>query len=199
MGTPTVSVIIANYNRAHLLEQAIQSLKDEETTAGSDLPDDFEEAWSLAGGEAAAILKRHGVVRDSLLKVLMEIRGSQRITDPNPEDKYQALDKFSRDLTELARMGKLDPVIGRDDEIRRIVQVLSRRTKNNPVLIGEPGVGKSAIAEGLALRIIQKKVSRILFNKRIVETIRKIRNGRIAVGCDASVPGMATPRTCTVA
>jgi len=120
------------------------------------------------GGEAAAILKRHGVTRDHLLKVLMEIRGSQRITDPNPEEKYQALEKFSRDLTELARQGKLDPVIGRDEEIRRIVQVLSRRTKNNPVLIGEPGVGKTAIVEGLARRIVEGDVSESLKNRRLV-------------------------------
>ncbi|MBE0665457.1 MAG: AAA family ATPase, partial [Candidatus Aminicenantes bacterium] len=96
------------------------------------------------------------------------IRGSQRITDPNPEEKYQALDKFSRDLTDLARLGKLDPVIGRDDEVRRIVQVLSRRTKNNPVLIGEPGVGKTAIVEGLAQRIIAGDVSETLKNRRLV-------------------------------
>jgi ATP-dependent Clp protease ATP-binding subunit ClpB len=121
-----------------------------------------------AGGEAAAILKRHGVNRDNLLKVLMEIRGSQRITDPNPEEKYQALEKFSRDLTELARQGKLDPVIGRDEEMRRIVQVLSRRTKNNPVLIGEPGVGKTAIVEGLARRIVEGDVSESLKNRRLV-------------------------------
>jgi ATP-dependent Clp protease ATP-binding subunit ClpB len=120
------------------------------------------------GGEAAAVLKRHGVTRDNLLKVLMEIRGSQRITDPNPEEKYQALEKFSRDLTELARTGKLDPVIGRDEEIRRIVQVLSRRTKNNPVLIGEPGVGKTAIVEGLARRIVEGDVSESLKNRRLV-------------------------------
>ncbi len=120
------------------------------------------------GGEAAAVLKRHGVNRDNLLKVLMEIRGSQRITDPNPEEKYQALEKFSRDLTELARTGKLDPVIGRDEEIRRIVQVLSRRTKNNPVLIGEPGVGKTAIIEGLARRIVEGDVSESLKNRRLV-------------------------------
>ena len=113
-------------------------------------------------------MKRHGVTRDNLLKVLMEIRGSQRITDPNPEEKYQALEKFSRDLTELARTGKLDPVIGRDEEIRRIVQVLSRRTKNNPVLIGEPGVGKTAIVEGLARRIVEGDVSESLKNRRLV-------------------------------
>ncbi len=119
-------------------------------------------------GEAAKILSRAGVTRDSILSVLKEIRGKQRITDPNPEDKYQALEKFSRDLTDLARLGKLDPVIGRDEEIRRIVQVLSRRTKNNPVLIGEPGVGKTAIVEGLAQRIVEGDVSETLKNRRLV-------------------------------
>ncbi|MCP4694680.1 MAG: AAA family ATPase, partial [Desulfobacterales bacterium] len=119
-------------------------------------------------GEAAKILGRQGITRDAVLKVLMEIRGSQRITDPNPEEKYQALNRFSRDLTDLARLGKLDPVIGRDDEIRRIVQVLSRRTKNNPVLIGEPGVGKTAIVEGLARRIVEGDISESLKNRRLV-------------------------------
>ena len=119
-------------------------------------------------GEAARILGTHGVNREAILKVLMEIRGNQRITDPNPEEKYQALEKYSRDLTELARLGKLDPVIGRDEEIRRIVQVLSRRTKNNPVLIGEPGVGKTAIVEGLAQRIVAGDVSESLKNRRLV-------------------------------
>ena len=119
-------------------------------------------------GDAAGILKAKGITRDSILKVLMNIRGSQRITDPNPEEKYQALDKFSRNLTDLAKLGKLDPVIGRDDEIRRIVQVLSRRTKNNPVLIGEPGVGKTAIVEGLAQRIVAGDVSETLKNRRLV-------------------------------
>jgi ATP-dependent Clp protease ATP-binding subunit ClpB len=119
-------------------------------------------------GKAATILSRAGITRDSILKVLLEIRGTQRITDPNPEDKYQALEKFSRDLTDLARRGKVDPVIGRDEEIRRIVQVLSRRTKNNPVLIGEPGVGKTAIIEGLAQRIVAGDVSETLKNRRLV-------------------------------
>ncbi|HUV51174.1 MAG TPA: ATP-dependent chaperone ClpB [Anaerolineae bacterium] len=118
--------------------------------------------------KATEILSTYGIKRESLLKVLMDIRGSQRITDPNPEEKYQALDRFSRDLTDLARLGKLDPVIGRDDEIRRIAQVLSRRTKNNPVLIGEPGVGKTAIVEGLAQRIIEGDVSESLKNRRVV-------------------------------
>jgi len=119
-------------------------------------------------GEAGKILSRAGVTRDTVYKALQEIRGSQRITDPNPEEKYQALQKFSRDLTDLARLGKLDPVIGRDEEVRRVVQVLSRRTKNNPVLIGEPGVGKTAIVEGLAQRIVAGDVSETLKNRRLV-------------------------------
>lgn len=119
-------------------------------------------------GESAQLFRRHGIDRDALLNVLVEIRGSQRITDPNPEEKYQALEKYSRDLTEQAQRGRLDPVIGRDDEIRRIVQVLSRRTKNNPVLIGEPGVGKTAIVEGLAQRIVAGDVSESLKNRKLV-------------------------------
>src|SRR5580700_1251773 len=103
---------------------------------------------------AQELLARHGATHEAILKALTAVRGSQRITDQNPEAKYQALERYARDLTEQARRGKLDPVIGRDEEIRRVVQVLSRRTKNNPVLIGEPGVGKTAIVEGLAQRII---------------------------------------------
>ena len=120
------------------------------------------------GGEAGKILAQAGVTRDAFFKVLKEVRGTQRITDPNPEEKYQALQRFSRDLTDLARLGKLDPVIGRDEEVRRVVQVLSRRTKNNPVLIGEPGVGKTAIVEGLAQRIVAGDVSETLKNRRLV-------------------------------
>jgi len=119
-------------------------------------------------GEAGRLLTRSGVTRDAVFKVMQDIRGTQRITDPNPEEKYQALQRFSRDLTDLARLGKLDPVIGRDEEIRRVVQVLSRRTKNNPVLIGEPGVGKTAIVEGLAQRIVAGDVSETLKNRRLV-------------------------------
>src|SRR6185369_2182916 len=105
---------------------------------------------------------------DAIRRALVEIRGTQRVTDPNPEEKYQALQRYSRDLTEAARKGKLDPVIGRDEEIRRVIQVLSRRTKNNPVLIGEPGVGKTAIVDGLAQRIIAGDVPESLKRKRIV-------------------------------
>ncbi|OLB96228.1 MAG: ATP-dependent chaperone ClpB [Candidatus Rokubacteria bacterium 13_1_40CM_68_15] len=119
-------------------------------------------------GGASRVLAQNGVTPNGIYKALVEVRGSQRVTDPNPEEKYQALQRYSRDLTELARKGKLDPVIGRDEEIRRVIQVLSRRTKNNPVLIGEPGVGKTAIVEGLALRIVQGDVPETLKNKRLV-------------------------------
>jgi ATP-dependent Clp protease ATP-binding subunit ClpB len=120
------------------------------------------------GNEPHQLLVPAGATHDAILKALTSIRGSQRVTDQNPEGKYQALERYAKDLTELARRGKLDPVIGRDEEIRRVVQVLSRRTKNNPVLIGEPGVGKTAIVEGLAQRIISGDIPEILKNKRVV-------------------------------
>jgi ATP-dependent Clp protease ATP-binding subunit ClpB len=123
---------------------------------------------SVPDSAAARALQVHGVTKESLLTAIQELRGSHRVTDANPEDKYEALANYGRDLTELARAGKVDPVIGRDDEIRRVMQVLTRRTKNNPVLIGEPGVGKTAVAEGLAQRIASGDVPEILKNRRIV-------------------------------
>ncbi len=121
-----------------------------------------------AGGEAGNLLDASGVNRKQLLQVLKDVRGSQRVTSQSPETTYEPLEQYGRDLTQLASQGKLDPVIGRDDEIRRVIQILSRRTKNNPVLIGEPGVGKTAIAEGLAQRVVRGDVPEGLKNKKVV-------------------------------
>ncbi len=144
-------------------EKEMSKLKDEYTSA-----EHYLLALTGANVPAAKLLKDFGATRDKLMQALQQVRGSQRVTDQNPEGKYQALEKYGRDLTELARRGKIDPVIGRDNEIRRIMQVLSRRTKNNPVLIGDPGVGKTAIVEGLARRIISGDVPDSLKNKRII-------------------------------
>ncbi len=168
---PHVSGAGLNLGLSRALNSALQKAFDEALA----LKDEYVSAEHLLiglldakAGAVGDLLKRRGVTRDAVLKALVEVRGTQRVEDQNPEGKYQALERYTKDLTELARRGKLDPVIGRDEEIRRVMQVLSRRTKNNPVLIGEPGVGKTAIAEGLARRIIEGDVPEGLKGKRVL-------------------------------
>src|SRR5882724_8695608 len=165
-GTSSGDTFLGNF-----LKRALDAA---ETQAGK-LKDEYVSTEHLLLGlmaEASPALKKifqtYGLKTNDVLKALAELRGNQRVTDPNPEDKFQALEKYGRDLTALARQGKIDPVIGRDEEIRRVMQVLTRRTKNNPVLIGEPGVGKTAIAEGLARRIVSGDVPESLKNKKLV-------------------------------
>jgi ATP-dependent Clp protease ATP-binding subunit ClpB len=161
---------MSNQQISSALGQVFESAQKE----AEQLKDEYVSTEHLLLGLLAAkttatkVLTDQGVTKENIYKALKDVRGTQRVTDQTPEDKYQSLARFGRDLNELARKGKLDPVIGREEEIRRVLQVLSRRTKNNPVLIGEPGVGKTAIAEGIAERIVKGDVPEGLKTKRIV-------------------------------
>ena len=159
----------------HYISPALKEVFDQSFKETEQFKDEFVSTEHLllalakkTNDPAGRILSRLRVTHDAILQALVAVRGTQRVTDQNPEAKYEALEKYARDLTELARRGKLDPVIGRDEEVRRVIQVLSRRTKNNPVLIGEPGVGKTAIVEGIAQRIVAGDVPESLKSKRIV-------------------------------
>ncbi len=176
-----VESALEGFARAHgpseaYLSQALNSVVDTAEKEAASFKDDYTSTEHLllgmtdnrAAANVSAMLKRNGITKDGIYQVLATIRGGQRVTDQTPEDKYEALEKYGRDLTDTARRGKLDPVIGRDEEIRRVVQVLSRRTKNNPVLMGDPGVGKTAIVEGLAQRVVRGDVPEGLRNRRLV-------------------------------
>src|SRR5439155_2412664 len=153
---------------------ALNKLFDDARREAESLKDDYISTEHLllalltSNTEAGKLLKEQGVTKDAVLKALKSVRGTQTVSDPNAEERYQSLEKYGRDLTELAAKGKLDPVIGREEEVRRVMQVLARRTKNNPVLIGAPGVGKTAIGEGIANRIVQQDAPEGLKSKRII-------------------------------